>query len=105
GLAVLEFRCASGDWTGALERLDRNMTSALIDGASYRRQRAVLLTARALAEDHQRSGGDPLAFALEAVKLAPTLVPAAALAGRLLGEGHDLRRAARIVETAWKANP
>jgi HemY protein len=49
GLAVLEFRCAAGDWTGALERLDRNMKSGLVDRASYRRQRAVLLTARALA--------------------------------------------------------
>ena len=44
-------------------------------------------------------------LALEAVKLAPTLVPAAALAGRLLGEAGELRKAARIVETAWKANP
>jgi HemY protein len=42
---------------------------------------------------------------LEAVKLEPTLVPAAALAGRLLGEAGDMRRAARIVEAAWKANP
>ena len=27
------------------------------------------------------------------------------MAGRLLGEAGELRRAARIVETAWKANP
>ena len=39
------------------------------------------------------------------MKLAPTLVPAAALAGRLLGEAGELRKAARIVEAAWKANP
>jgi HemY protein len=38
------------------------------------------------------------------VKFAPTLVPAAALAGRLLGEARETRRAARLVETAWKAN-
>jgi HemY protein len=105
GLAVLEFRCAAGDWTGALERLDRNMKSGLVDRVSYRRQRAVLLTARAIAEDQVRNSSRALSLALEAVKLAPTLVPAAALAGRLLGEGGDLRRAGRIVETAWKANP
>src|SRR5205085_8527033 len=67
-------------------------------------QRAVLLTARALAADEN----DPAAgraLALDAVKLEPTLVPAAALAGRLLGEAGDLRRAGRIVEAAWKANP
>src|SRR5262249_58967456 len=31
--------------------------------------------------------------------------PAAARAGRLLGEGGELRKAARIVETAWRVNP
>ena len=39
------------------------------------------------------------------MKLAPDLVPAAALAGRLLSRKGDLRRAAKIVETAWKATP
>ena len=105
GLAVLEFRCAAGDWIGALERLDRNMKSGLVDRASYRRQRAVLLTARALAEDHDHNSAKALPLALEAVKLAPTLVPAAELAGRLLSERGDPRRAGKIVETAWKANP
>jgi HemY protein len=104
GHAVLQFRCAAGDWRGALDRLDRNLNSGLIDRATHRRQRAVLLTARALAiEENDRA--DALTFALEAVKLEPTLVPAAALAGRLTGEAGELRKAAHIVETAWKANP
>ena len=104
GHAVFEARCAAGDWLGALERLDRNMKSGLIDRESFRRLRAVLLTARALeAEEHDRDSARTLA--LEAVKLAPTLVPAAALAGRLLGEAGDTRRAGRIVEAAWKSNP
>ena len=102
GHAVFDARCKAGDWTGALASLERNMKAGLVDRASYQRQRAVLLTARALvATDHVSAR----ALALEAVRFAPTLVPAAALAGRLLGEAGDLRRAARIVETAWKANP
>ncbi len=104
GQAVLEFRCATGDWSGALERLERNMKSGLIDKASYRRQRAVLLTAQALAaEEGDRDRAK--ALVLEAVKLAPTLVPAAAMAGRFLGEAGDLRKAARIIEAAWQDNP
>jgi HemY protein len=104
GLAVLDFRCAAGDWTGALDRLERNQKSGLVDKATYQRQRAVLLTARALAaEPTDRAGARMLA--LGAVKLAPTLVPAAALAGRLLGEAGELRQAARIIEAAWAANP
>ncbi len=104
GHAVFEFRCAAGDWTGALQRLDRNMKAGLIDKNAYRRQRAVLLTARALSvEDHDRDAAK--AFVLEAVKLAPSLVPAAALAGRLLGDAGEIRKAGRIVEAAWKGNP
>jgi HemY protein len=104
GQAVLEFRCAAGDWAGALERLERNARSGLIGKAVHRRQRAVLLTAQALAaEESDRDRAR--ALALEAVKLAPDLVPAAALAGRLLGEAREPRRAGRIIEVAWKANP
>src|SRR5215471_9490942 len=55
GQAVLEIRCMASDWTGALEQLERNHKSGLIDKSAYRRQRAVLLTARALAlEDRER---------------------------------------------------
>jgi HemY protein len=75
-----------------------------LDKAVYRRQRAVLLTARALAlEETDRDNAK--ASALEAVKLAPTLVPAAALAGRMLAEGGELRKASRMVAKAWRANP
>jgi HemY protein len=102
GRAVLEFRCATGDWAGALAMLERNR--AALDKAGYRRQRAVMLIARALAaEDADRDNAK--VFALEAVKLAPTLVPAAALAGCMLAEGGELRRASRIVAKAWRANP
>ncbi len=104
GHAVLNFRCAAGDWTGALDRLERNQKSGLIDKAAYARQRAVLLTAQALAaEPTDRAGARALALA--AIKLAPTLVPAAALAGRLLGEAGELRQAARSIEAAWAVNP
>src|SRR6516225_5632892 len=97
GQAALEFRCAAGDWSGALDRLERNMKSGLIDKRIYRRQRAVLITAQAqsaVESDRER-----------AIALARDLVPAAALAGRLLGELGERRRAARIIERAWRANP
>jgi len=66
GQAVLEFRCIAGDWSAALVRLERNMKSGLIDKTAYRRQRAVLLTAQALAaEDTEREKAQTLV--LEAV--------------------------------------
>jgi HemY protein len=102
--AVLGFCCAKGDWTGALKILDNDYSSGLIDKAAYRRQRGVLLTARALeleSVDRDLSRES----AMEAVKLAPTLVPAAVLAGKYESEAHQVRRAMRIVETAWLAEP
>ena len=102
GRAVLEARCKEGDWSSALALLERHRGA--MDKASYRRQRAVLLTARALATeetDRDAAKND----ALEAVKLAPTLVPAVALAARLLAQGGYLRKANRIIDTAWRANP
>ena len=102
GKAVLELRCATGDWAGALALLERNRRA--LDKESYRRQRAVMLTARALAlEETDRDSAK--AFALEAAKLAPTLVPAAALAGRMLAEGGEPRKARRMIDKAWQANP
>jgi HemY protein len=102
--AVLGFRCAKGDWNGALSILDNNLSSGLIDKTSYRRQRGVLLTARALElekfdRDLSRES------AMEAVKLAPTLVPAAVLAAKFESEAHQVRRAMRLVEAAWLAQP
>jgi HemY protein len=102
--AVLGFRCAKGDWNGALAILDNNFASGLIDKAAYRRQRGVLLTARALElenVDRDRSRDS----VMEAIKLAPTLVPAAVLASKYESEAHQVRRAMRIVETAWLAQP
>ena len=102
GIAVLEARSRDGDWGGALDLLEQQRR--MLDKASYRRQRAVLLTARALAlEDADR--GAAKEFVLEANKLAPDLVPAAALAGRLLAEGGQMRKANRVIDSAWRVNP
>jgi HemY protein len=102
--AVLGFRCAKGDWSGALTILDNNLASGLIDKPAWRRQRGVLLTARALeleTIDRDRSRDT----VMEAIKLAPTLVPAAVLASKYQSEAHQVRRSMRIVETAWLAQP
>jgi HemY protein len=102
--AVLGLRCARSDWGGALAILDNNLASGLIDKTAYRRQRGVLLTARALeleTVDRDLSREN----VMEAIKLAPTLVPAAVLAAKYQSEAHQTRRAMRIVETAWLAHP
>ncbi len=102
--AVLGFCCAKGDWAGALKILDNNQSAGLIDKATYRRQRGVLLTARAL--EFEKVDRDLSRTSVtEAIKLAPTLVPAAVLASKFESEAHQVRRSMRIVETAWLAQP
>jgi HemY protein len=100
--AALEHRCAARDWAGALAVLDGMKPS--LDAATWRRERAVLLTANALAlEAADRDAAR--AQALQAVKLAPDLVPAAVLAGRLLAETGSARKAGRILDAAWQQMP
>jgi len=102
GQAVLDYRCAAADWAGALAALDH--MKGELEKDDYRRKRAVLLTARALAlEEIDRDGAR--AAVLQAVKLAPDLVPAAALAGRRLAEAGEARKARKILEKAWAINP
>ncbi|OPZ00919.1 hypothetical protein A5906_22640 [Bradyrhizobium sacchari] len=102
--AVLGFRCARGDWSGALAILESNLSAGLIDKPAYRRQRGVLLTARAL-ELETMDRDVARESVTEAIKLAPTLVPAAVLAAKFESEAHQVRRAMKLVEVAWLANP
>lgn len=102
--AVLEGQSADGDWRGALAMIERRASLGLVDKAVARRHRAVLLTADAMARRDQDEEG-ALSAVLEAVKLAPDLVPAAVLAGQILARSGELRRAAKVVEGAWKLQP
>lgn len=102
--AQFEHAAADRDWEAATRILDRNAHNKLVDKAKARRLKAVLLTARA----NEIEMGEPekcRALALEAHSLAPDLVPAAAVAGRVLARLGDVRRASKIIEQTWKRTP
>ena len=63
-----------------------------------------MLAARALSLG-DRDRATACEVAVEAVKLCPGLVPAATLAGRLLAEAGEPRKAGRVLEAAWRENP
>ncbi len=102
--AVLNHRAQRGDWAGALTAVERNAGGRLIDRPTANRQRAVLNTALA-SEIAEREPDEALSLLRDALKVEPALVPAAALAGRLLTRKGDIRRAAKLVETAYAATP
>jgi HemY protein len=102
--ALLQARANAGEWTSALRLVERNVGARITDRLAGNRQRAVLLTA--FAESALSTSPDEaLAAVKDAVKLAPTLVPAAVLAARLLSRKGDYRRATRIIETAYAETP
>ena len=104
GQAVLDDRTRRGDWAGALATVDSNAAARLIDKPTANRWRAVIKTAMA-EEAMERDPKAALALAQEACKLAPTLVPAAAISGRLTAQAGDYRRASRMLEAAYAQTP
>ena len=104
GQAVLDDRTRRGDWAGALATVDSNAGARLIDKPTANRWRAVIKTAMA-EEAMERDPKAALVLAQEACKLAPTLVPAAAISGRLTAQAGDYRRASRMLEAAYAQTP
>jgi HemY protein len=100
--AVFERHVAAKDWQSALAVLENSGT--LINRTTRDRQRAVLATAIALGKE-QTAPDDALRLARSAIKQAPDLVPAVALAARLLARGGGVRKAAKMIEAAWPLAP
>jgi HemY protein len=102
--ALIEFQTRAREWGEALKTLEAAVAARVVDKLDARRRRAVLLTAQAKSvEEIDPTRARELAH--EAVKLAPNLVPAAALAGRLLGIEGSIRKGAGIIEKAWSHLP
>jgi HemY protein len=104
GDAMLTYRCQDRDWLGAVAAVEQNAARRLIDKEEARRLRAVLLTADAIS----RADSEPdaaLRSAQEALKADATLVPAAAYVGKRLSGKGDYGKAAKVLETAFKALP
>jgi HemY protein len=102
--ALLEYQSLGGEWDEALATVEREAKAGTIDKPAAKRRRAVLLTAQGITIEHSDSD-KALVLAREAAKLAPSLAPAAALAGRLEAKDGSLRRAQRVIEKAWAVAP
>jgi HemY protein len=102
--ALFELQCRAQDWDGALETLATGRRHNHIDRKVADRRRAVLLAGKAQAVEHTNSD-DALGYAMDAHKLAPDLIPAAAIAGRVLAGKGQTAQAAKVLQKAWKLNP
>lgn len=104
GAAALSYRTREGKWDEALQLLERQRQSGTVEAAVADRNKAVLLTARA-RENVDSNPSSARDDALAALKLAPGFPPAAIIATKALLRQDNLRKAANILEAAWKANP
>jgi HemY protein len=104
GQAVLDDRTRRSDWAGALATVDSNAAARLVDRPTAQRWRAVIKTAMA-DELKERDAKGAMALAQEACRLAPSLVPAAAIYGRLAAAAGDYRRATKVLERAYAQTP
>jgi HemY protein len=102
--ATLEYRSRAGRWDDAIRLLDQQKVARVIDKDEANRLRAVLLTARA----GDKLDGNPVGArddALAALKLSDNLVPAALIAAKALFREDKTRKAAAVLEDAWKVAP
>ncbi len=104
GTAALQFKTLAGDWDGALKVLDGQRTSGVVQKPEAKRKRAVLLTAQAM-NMLDASPAEARNAAQSAAKLAPDLVPAAVTAADAMIRLGELRKAASLLEKAWKKDP
>ncbi|MEM8627994.1 MAG: heme biosynthesis HemY N-terminal domain-containing protein [Pseudomonadota bacterium] len=102
--ALFEIQCKDQDWDAALDTLALAKRHGHIDKKLADRRRAVILAGQA----QELEDGDmdtALTKATEAHKLAPDLVPAAAVAGRILASKGQTRKLAKVVTQTWRKNP
>ena len=102
--ALFELQCREGNWNGALETLATARRNGHIEKAVADRRRAVLLTAQAQALEESDTE-KALTLATEAHGLAQDLVPAAAIAGRILAGKGQTAKAAKILQKTWTKSP
>ena len=102
--STLEEKTARGDWDGALKLVDAQKSTRQVERDAVNRRRAVLLTAKAqdLLDTDLTAAK---AAAVEANRLAPDFAPAAVVAAKALFRQNDIRKGAKILEAAWKAEP
>jgi HemY protein len=102
---LFDLQSKKEDWAGARETLNASMHARLLPRDVGARRDAILSLAdarRALAEGNAPRGHEA---AKQANKLAPTLVPAAALAAQAHSAEGAKRKAVKVLTKAWAANP
>lgn len=102
---LLKLQSDAGDWSGARATLGAKLKAGALPKDVYRRRDAVLALQQARTVMDDDASIEAREAAIEANKLSPDLIPAAAMAARGYLAKGDRKNATRVLKKAWEVLP
>ena len=102
---LLQLQSDAGDWSGARSTLGAKLRAGTLPKDVYRRRDAVLALQQARTVFDDAASIDAREAAIEANRLSPDLIPAAAMAARGYMAKGDRKNATRVLKKAWEVLP
>lgn len=102
---LLKLQAEKADWKGARQTLGAKLKAGALPRDVYRRRDAVLALQEAKTVIDESATIEAREAAIEANRLSPDLIPAAAMAARSLAAKGDRKGATRVLKKAWTVHP
>lgn len=102
---LLGLQTGQGDWKGARATLGAKQKSGTLPRDVFRRRDAVLALQEASVVIDDNASIEAREAAIEANRLSPDLIPAAAMAARSYIAKRDTRNATKVLKKAWSVQP
>jgi HemY protein len=102
---LLKLQSDAGDWSGARATLGAKLKAGALPKDVYRRRDAVLALQQARTVIDDEASIEAREAAIEANRLSPDLIPAAAMAAHGYLAKGDKRNATRVLKKAWEVLP
>ena len=102
---LLGLQTGQGDWKGARVTLGAKQKSGTLPRDVFRRRDAVLALQEASVVIDDNASIEAREAAIEANRLSPDLIPAAAMAARSYIAKGDARNATKVLKKAWSVQP
>jgi HemY protein len=102
---LLKLQAETGDWAGARTTLGAKLKAGTLPRDVFRRRDAVLALQQAQTVFDDSASIEAREAAIEANRLSPDLIPAAAMAARGYIAKGDTRNATRVLKKAWDVLP
>ncbi len=102
---LLQLQARAEDWAGARKTLATKLKTGTLPRDVFKRRDAVLALSASKAVIEEGATVEQQEQAIEANRLSPDLVPAAAMAARAYIAKGKTRNALRVLKKAWEAQP